>query len=205
MQAQVPQSPYVGLWSRLEGFRAEELSELIETRDVVRGTLMRVTLHLVTARDYLVLRPVLDAMIAQRFRGTSFARGLVGIDLGELLALGRALVEEKPLTRAELRPVLAERFPDRRPEDLVYAISYLLPLLQVPPRGLWRRSGQARLTTSEAWLAKPLAGHTQPDEALLRYLRAFGPAAPADVRKWSDLGGLRDPIERLRPRLASFE
>src|SRR3954467_14987773 len=116
MQAQVPQSPYVGLWSRLEGFRAEELSELIETRDVVRGTLMRVTLHLVTARDYLALRPVLNAMIAQRFRGTSFARGLEGIDLDELLGLGRTLVEEKPRTRAELRPLLVERWPNRKPD-----------------------------------------------------------------------------------------
>jgi hypothetical protein len=205
MQAQVPQAPYVGLWSRLEGFRAEELSELIANRAAVRGTLMRVTLHLVTARDYLALRPVLDAMIAGRFRGSPFARELEGVDLGELLALGRALVEERPRTRSELRPLLAERWPDRKPDDLVYAISYLLPLLQVPPRGLWRRSGQATLTTSDAWLEKPLAGNTEPDEAILRYLRAFGPAAPADMRMWSDLSGLREATRRLRPRLRSFE
>jgi hypothetical protein len=205
MQSQVPQAPYVGLWSRLEGFRAAELSELIESRAAVRGTLMRVTLHLVTARDYLSLRPVFDAMIAQRFGSSPFARGLEGVDMDELLTLGRALVEERPRTRAELRPLLAERWPDRKPDDLVYAISYLLPLLQVPPRGLWRRSGQATLTTSDAWLEKPLAGKMEPDEAILRYLRAFGPAAPADMRMWSDLSGLRDAIERLRPRLRSFE
>jgi hypothetical protein len=205
MQAQVPQAPYVGLWSRLDGFRAEELSELIESRAAVRGTLMRVTLHLVTARDYLRLRPVLDAMIAQRFRSSPFARGLDGVDFGELLALGRQLVEARPRTRSELRPLLAERWPDRKPDDLVYAISYLLPLVQVPPRGLWQRSGQATLTTSDAWLGKPLAGQTEPDEAILRYLRAFGPAAPADIRKWSDLSGLREAIDRLRPRLRVFE
>jgi hypothetical protein len=205
MQAQIPQAPYVGLWSRLEGFRAEELSELIGSRAAVRGTLMRVTLHLVTARDYLRLRPVLDEMIAKRFRGSPFARGLDGVDTDELLAFGRALVEERPRTRSELRPLLAERWPDRKPDDLVYALSYLLPLVQVPPRGLWRRSGQATLTTSDAWLGKPLAGQTEPDEAILRYLRAFGPAAPADMRMWSDLSGLREAIERLRPRLRSFE
>jgi hypothetical protein len=205
MQAQIPQAPYAGLWSRLEGFRAEELSELIETRAAVRGTLMRVTLHLVTARDYLKLRPVLDPMIAQRFRSSPFARGLEGVDIDDLLALGRTLVTHKPRTRAELRPLLAEKWPERRPDDLVYAISYLLPLLQVPPRGLWRRSGQATLTTADAWLGEALRSETEPDEMILRYLRAFGPAAAADIRMWSDLSGLGEAIERLRPRLRSFE
>jgi hypothetical protein len=205
MQAQSPQSPYVGLWSRIAGFRAEELSELIESRAAVRGTLMRVTLHLVTARDYLKLRPVLDPMIAQRFRSSPFARGLEGVDLDELLALGRTLVDDKPCTRAELRPLLAEKWPERKPDDLVYAISYLLPLVQVPPRGLWRQSGQATLTTSDAWLGEPLHGDPDPDGMILRYLRAFGPAAPADIRMWSDLSGLREAIERLRPRLRCFE
>src|SRR4051794_470789 len=144
-------------------------------------------------------------MAATRFVGSPFGRGLEGVGLDELLALGRGLVEDKPRTRAELRPLLAERWPDRKPDDLVYAISYLLPLLQVPPRGLWRRSGQATLTTSDAWLGKPLAGHIEPDETILRYLRAFGPAAPADMRMWSDLSGLRDAIDRLRPRLRVFE
>ena len=205
MQAQIPQAPYVGLWSRLENFRAGELSELIESRRAVRGTLMRVTLHLVTARDYRELRPVLDGMIAQRFLSSPFARGLAGADMEELVDLGRRLVEGRPRTRSELRPLLAERWPDRKPDDLVYAISYLLPLVQVPPRGLWRRSGQATLTTSEAWLGKPLAKGTRPDEMILRYLRAFGPAAPADIRMWSDVPGLRDAIDRLRPQLRSFE
>ena len=166
---------------------------------------MRVTLHLVTSRDFRTLRPVLDGMIAQRFKSTHFARGLEGVDMQELLDLGRKLVEESPRTRSELRPLLAERWPEREPDDLVYALSYLLPLVQVPPRGLWRRSGQATLTTSDAWLKKPLAKKNQPDDMILRYLRAFGPAAPADIRMWSDLPGLRDAIDRLRPKLRSFE
>src|SRR4051794_15213410 len=143
-------------------------------------------------------------MAATRFVGSPFGRGLEGVDLDELLELGRTLVEEEPRTRAELRPLLAERWPDRKPDDLVYAISYLLPLLQVPPRGLWKRSGQARLTTSDAWI-----GRTETDAALddmvLRYLRAFGPASVADIRMWSGLSGLHGAIDRLRPRLRVFE
>jgi hypothetical protein len=205
MQAQAPQAPFVGLWSRLDGFRAEELSELIESRAAVRGTLMRVTLHLVTARDYLALRPVLERMIEQRFRGTHFARGLEGVDWDELLAVGRSLLEAQPRTRSELRPLLLERWPDLRPDDLVYAISYLLPLVQVPPRGLWGRSGQATLTTTGAWIGGTPDAEAEPDELILRYLSAFGPATVADVRMWSGLPGLGDAVERLRPGLRVFE
>ena len=205
LQAQEPQEPYVGLWSRLAGFQPGELSTLLESRAAVRTLLMRRTLHLVTAADCLRLRtqhqPMLEARVVAVLR-----RDLAGVDLAELAAAGRPHFEAEPSTLPAVGRAVGARWPGVPARVLGDALSSLVPLVQVPPRGLWGQSGPARNTTIEAWLGRapdppsPAAA----DELVLRYLAAFGPAGSSDLRAWCGLTGLRDPVTRVRPRLRTF-
>jgi hypothetical protein len=204
LQAQAPLAPYVGLWTRLEGFRAETLSAAILERRAVRASLMRATVHLVTARDALTLRPLVQPVLGRGFRASPFGRRVTDVDLEPILATGRGLLDERPRTRAELAPLLVERWPDIHPDSLVYAVSYLVPLVQVPPRGVWGASGPPRWATMEGWLGRPIELDPSLDEMVMRYLAAFGPATVMDVQAWSGLTRLGEVVERLRPRLETF-
>jgi hypothetical protein len=205
MQAQIPADPYVALWSRLQDFQTDDLARLITDRRAVRMGLLRATIHLVTAADALALRPVIQPALERTFQsGSPFGRQLVGVDIERLLEIGRGLVDERPRTSAELRPILHKRWPKRDRDALVMAMSYLLPLVQVPPRGVWGASAQPRRTTLESWLGRPLGKNRSPDAMILRYLAAFGPATVGDARSWSGLSGLAAVFERVRPRLRTF-
>jgi hypothetical protein len=205
LQAQLPLNPYVGLWSRLERFDPEDLSDAVTARRVVRIVVMRATIHLVTADDCLVLRPLMQPVLdGELSRHREAAPALVGVDLESVLGYARSVLEAEPRTGPALRAALAERFPAHDTRALAYACRNHLALVQVPPRGLWGRRGPVTVTTAEAWLGRPLAHRPSVDDVVARYLGAFGPATVADVTSWSRLTGMREVVERLRPRLRTF-
>jgi Winged helix DNA-binding domain len=205
LQAQAPDPPYVGLWTRLAGFLPEALSRMILDRQAVRVALMRNTLHLVTAEDCLKLRPLVQPIIGRNlYSGNPQRAAVEKIDAAELIAAGRTLLEEQPLTAGKLGGLLRERWPDQDPAALARAIRNLVPLVQVPPRGVWGESGPAAHTTVEAWLGRGMDPDPSPEEMVVRYLGAFGPASVKDAQTWSGLSRLREVFERLRPRLRTF-
>ncbi|MGH2758281.1 MAG: winged helix DNA-binding domain-containing protein [Actinomycetota bacterium] len=204
MQAQEPRDPYVGLWSRIVDFRPDELAQLLLERRAVRASMMRATIHLVTARDYLALRPVVRSLLERTFGSTQWAKNMAGVELKQLLAVGTKLLDGQPLSRADLRRRLAERWPGADTDALSAAVAYLVPLVQVPPRGLWTETGRPAWTTAELWLGKKLGDGSALDDMILRYLTSFGPASVADASNWSRLTGLRAVFDRLRPQLRTF-
>ena len=204
MQAQAPEAPYVGLWTRLNGFHATELAELITSRRAVRLPLMRATVHLVTARDCAALRPWVQVVLERSFSSQAFARNLAGLDMAAVKAAGHALLDERPRTRAEIGRLLATQWPDRDPTSLAHAITYLVPAVQVPPRAVWGTGGPAAMAPAESWIGRPLDRDVPPDDLVLRYLAAYGPATVMDVQTWSGLTRLSEVTERLRPRLRTF-
>ena len=204
MQAQEPGDPYVALWTRIRDFRPEELSDLIAGRRAVRAGLMRGTIHLVTAQDYLAIYPLTKPILARGFR-SPWAGGLAAADLDEVVAAGVELLSEAPRTRAELSALLGPRWRQADPKSLAYAVTYHVPLVQIPPRGLWGQSGQATWALAEGWLEVKLDARLPTDALVLRYLAGFGPASVADIRTWSGLTGLREVVDRLRPALRMFE
>jgi hypothetical protein len=203
MQAQAPLAPYVGLWTRLRDFGAEELSALTEQRQVVRLHLMRTTMHLVSARDCLDWRALFSPLHAADF-GAHFRHGIEGVDREALINRAKRLLEEQPRTRAELGRLLAEHWPAADPGVLAYTATYHIALCQVPPRGLWGMNGPAAWAPVESWLGAPLRS-TPVDALVLRYLGAFGPASVADIQLWSGLTRLREVVERLPLRMFAGE
>jgi hypothetical protein len=200
LQSQAPNPPYVGLWSRIDGFERAALERALAQRRVVRLALMRSTLHLVTARDALAWRPLLACVGA---RGLQASRGklLQGLDLDEVAARAAALLATQPLNAAQLGQALAEHWPDRDAEALAQVARVHLPLAQLPPAGRWNEFRSAPLGVLTDWLRRPLDDASTLDALVLRYLSAFGPAGPKDAQVWSGLTGLAPVFDRLRPRL----
>ncbi|MBO2452630.1 AlkZ family DNA glycosylase [Actinomadura barringtoniae] len=187
----------------MEGFDPVAFSERYEAREFVRLSLMRCTIHTVTARDALMLQPLFQDLM-RRILKTNFGKPLASVDLGRATERSRALVEERPMTAGEIGKVLIEEWPDSRPDALGMVSRHLLAMAQVTPRGLWQRGGLARHTTLQHWLGKDLNADVTPDAMVMRYLAAFGPASVRDLQLWCGLTKLAEVVDRHRGELITF-
>ncbi|NLE82368.1 MAG: winged helix DNA-binding domain-containing protein [Rhodococcus sp.] len=205
LQAQAPDPPYYALWARMKHFDPSVLAGLLEDRSAVRIVAMRGTVFLLSARDALKFRPLTQRILDNDLHtNTQHRVHLKGVDVGALGEAGRAVVADGPLTQLEMRPLLEARFPGRDGAALAHGVRGLVPMVQVPPRGVWGKSGPPALTPLDDWVGEPLDPAPDIDGVVLRYLAAFGPVSTKDVQAWSGLTGLGEVMERLRPRLRVF-
>lgn len=203
MQAQLPRPPFIGLWTRVDGFEAQDLAQLVHARKVVRATLMRCTLHLVTAKDYALLRPAMQPALTAAMKGI-LGDSAQAVDLERLKAAARACLAERPRTFEELRAVLGPQWPEANVRFLGYAVRTHLPLVQVPEDTRWGWPGSARFALAEGWTGRPSPAAVDMKAVVLRYLAAYGPAGARDAQAWSGLRGLEEAFEALRPKLVAF-
>jgi len=200
LQAQMPRTPFVALWSRLEGFRREELTRLFEERKVVRATTMRGTLHALVARDYAQLRAALQPSLTRGMEAVLRDRAK-GLDVGAATTAARRFFGDQPRTFTEVRDHLVERFPGSDERAMGFAVRLHLPLVQVPTAAPWSFPATADFALAETWLGTPLPAGKGPEALVVRYLAALGPATPADVCSWTGLPDGRAVVEKLTPKL----
>lgn len=202
LQAQLASAPYVGLWTRLDKFTREDLAKLIEDRTIIKATLMRGTLHLFTADDYLrfrtTMRPLLEAgasAITKQF-GAEF-------NLEKLLAAARKFIAEKPRTFAEISEMVTALMPSVEVGPLRYSVRTHIPLVQVPISTGWSYSSKPEFTLAETWIGRKISVKDNLPELVKRYLAVFGPASVTDAQTWLGMK-LKDTFEKLRPELQVY-
>jgi hypothetical protein len=201
LQAQQARPPFIGLWSRVQDFSRDELAQRIAGAEIVKATAMRITLHLMSARDYGALYPALSPMLSHAFLGLG-ARAK-GVDVDAVVKLTTAhLAKNGSATFDELRTMLKAAFPKLDDRAMGYAARTTQPLRFLPSakgdEARWCFSPDARVESF------PIANPTATEEALRalvkRYLAAFGPASVADAQAWSALKNLAPVFASLRER-----
>jgi hypothetical protein len=203
LQSQLSAPPFVGLWTRLEDFDEAELQEAIDSRQVVRATMMRHTIHFVTASDYVWLRPTIQPALDRNF-GAQTNKRLAGFDIQPFLEAAARAFAEQPMTFAEVKELIRGLSPDCDVDAVSYGVRTHLFLNGVPNGSRWRFGGRAPFVLAEDWLGQPVPDADDPHELVRRYLRAFGPATPGDATVWSGVGGMRAVFEALRGELRTF-
>ncbi|MCB2213538.1 winged helix DNA-binding domain-containing protein [bacterium] len=204
LQAQIARPPFVALWSRLKNFSRDDLYTLITSKQVVRATWLRATIHLVSTSDFLTFRQTLQPVLSKAL-GSIARKELDGVDFAEIVAGARDLLGDNHLPFAEIRPLLQERFPDTNHRMLGYLVRTHLPLVMVPSEDRWAWHAKAGFAVADRWLDAEIYPAEHLPELVKRYLAAFGPATPGDMQTWSGLQGLKPIFEQLDDELVTFK
>jgi DNA glycosylase AlkZ-like len=202
LQAQLASAPYAGLWTRLCDFQREDLAREIENRKVVKATMMRATLHLCTADDYLRFRTALKPLLIGAASEIAKRRG-GEFDTDKVLKAARKFIGEKPRTFAEISDMLTGLMPDYDVGAMRYSVRTHIPLVQVPINTGWSYSNKPEFTLAESWIGRPISPEDNLRELVFRYLAAFGPASVTDAQTWMGMK-LKEIFEKLRPELQTY-
>lgn len=203
MQAQLASAPYAGLWTRLKNFQRDDLAEQIKEKNIVKATMMRATLHLVSAQDYLRFRGTLQEVLAGASGDIRKQRG-VEFDIDEIVGVGRTFLAEQPRSFAEITAMFEEKYPGVDVGALRYTLRTHLPLIQVPAQTQWSYPGNPQFTLADAWLGQAIPEASATQELIRRYLAAFGPASAKDIETWSGLKKVKEVIEPMREQLVTY-
>ena len=194
LQAQQARPPFTGLWSRIDGFTREHLSNLLRDRKVLRVTMLRGTLHLVTAADFQAWRPLLQTMLNSGSQ-TILRDRLTTFDHAKVLEFAVAGYKRGPRTFTSLRNELVAAFPDGDERAMGYFVRMNLALASVPDTdSAWGFSGDVEFEPVDGFRA---TGGSKADSLITRYLGAFGPATVADFQAWSGLKGAKPLFDGL--------
>ena len=199
LQSQIPNPPYIGLWTRLRRFERRQLTELLQSREIVRAPWIRSTLHLVSAADHQRFQSIIQPALLRGLRSFFGARG-ADLDIERLLGIAKPFLESNQPAIGALRAHLQEHEPGLNKEAMAYAVRSYLPLVQIPPSGTWGAGTRATYTTAEKWLGP--ANPADLPSLFRRYLAAFGPADVMDFQTWTGITRLKS---RLAPALGELK
>jgi winged helix DNA-binding protein len=191
LQTQYAPSGYISLWTRLRDFHREELTTALERRRVVQATLMRVTIHTVSARDF----PRFATAIRRGRRewwSAQYRHQVEGLDMSAVAARVRKHLAAGPRRASELKELLAS---EGIPAVAWSGLGMWIDMVRVPPSGTWDQRRADLYGLADDWLGKSSPTEAQSLEHLVRrYLGGFGPASVKDMVSWAGL-----PVRTLAP------
>jgi hypothetical protein len=205
LQAQEPNWPYVGLWSRIEGFEIGDLGALLASGEVVRSGLLRSTQHFCATDDFLWLRPTVQPALDRMANTGGYRAEVVGLERPALLAAAREVLGSGTISRRELARQLGARFPGSDGRTLATIVELTLPIVQSPSAGAWGRWGtRSGISVRSIESDTQSMASSQVEKLILRYLAGFGPGSVKDLQGWSGLSSLGASLEQLRPGLRTY-